>query len=140
MDTIEYGNAQGYLWLSDAREPQLYMNQKVRLELDEKANPFVVEGLLYDSTAKRSLYVRFTDGRYIVSEYDWVNHHYVGDDEKADCQEGEVEKYVPNSRLKLDGKTVLAFRRIWMKCKDELNDGWDVLRPSGLVFAGFENK
>lgn len=52
---IQLRNAQGYLWYSDQTEPETYNNKPVELILDEKRNPFIIEGQLYSEEEKKSI-------------------------------------------------------------------------------------
>ena len=133
--TIEKSKYQGYLWLSDEHAPKVYDNEDVGFELDDTANPFVIEGQLYAPTEDRSVSIKFIDGKYLINTYSGktLQFNNVSD---AKLTEGDIEQYIPSSRLNLTGKA-LYFARIWTKTKDEINDGWTTLRPTGLVFKGF---
>lgn len=134
---IQLSNAQGYLWYSDQTEPETYNNKPVELLLDEKRNPFIIEGQFYSDEEKKSISIKFIDGKYIVKTYDFNARRFIAPD-SAVMTEGGVEQYIANSRLKLSQP--LNFIRVWRTVKDNINDDWETLRPTGLVFKGFGTK
>lgn len=134
---IQLRNAQGYLWYSDQTEPETYNNKPVELILDEKRNPFIIEGQLYSEEEKKSISIKFIDGKYIVKTYDFNARRFIAPD-SAVMTEGGVEQYIANSRLNLSQP--LNFIRVWRTVKDNINDNWETLRPTGLVFKGFGTK
>ncbi len=134
---IQLRNAQGYLWYSDQTEPETYNNEPVELLLDEKDNPFIIEGQLYSDEEKKSISIKFIDGEYVVKTYDLSAHRFVSPD-SAVMTEGGEEQYIANSRLNLSQP--LNFIRVWKTVKDNINDNWKTLRPTGLVFKGFGTK
>lgn len=131
---IQLSNAQGYLWYSDQTEPETYNNEPVELLLDEKDNPFIIEGQFYSNDEKKSISIKFIDGKYVVKTYDLSAHRFIAPD-SAVMTEGGVEQYIANSRLNLSQP--LNFIRVWRTVKDNINDNWETLRPTGLVFKGF---
>lgn len=134
---IKLRNAQGYLWHSDQTEPETYNNKPVELILDEKINPFVIEGQLYSDEEKKSISIKFIDGKYVVKTYDLDAHKFINPDSDV-MTEGEEEQYIANSRLELSQP--LNFIRVWKTINDTINDKWETLRPTGLVFKGFGTK
>lgn len=134
---IQLRNAQGYLWYSDQTEPETYNNKPVELILDEKRNPFIIEGQLYSDEEKKSISIKFIDGNYIVKTYDFNARRFIAPD-SAVMTEGRVEQYIANSRLELSQP--LNFIRAWKTEEDKINDNWETLRPTGLVFKGFGTK
>lgn len=134
---IKLRNAQGYLWHSDQTEPETYNNKPVELILDEKINPFVIEGQLYSDEEKKSISIKFIDGKYVVKTYDLDAHKFINPDSDV-MTEGEEEQYIANSRIELSQP--LNFIRVWKTINDTINDKWETLRPTGLVFKGFGTK
>lgn len=131
---IQLRNAQGYLWYSDQTEPRTFIDKDIELHLDEKINPFVIEGQLYSDEEKKSICIKFIDGKYIVKTYDFNARRFIAPD-SAVMTEGGVEQYIANSRLNLSQP--LNFIRVWRTVKDNINDNWETLRPTGLVFKEF---
>lgn len=135
IHTINRTAYQGYLWYSDEQIPKVFDNEEVGLELDDTANPFIVEGQLYDMTEDRSISIKFIDGKYIINTYSGKTRQF-NDFSGEKLTEGIIEQYAPSSRLNL-GDKVLYFARIWVETEDVINDNWNTLCPSGLVFKGF---
>ena len=63
-------NYEGYLWWSDAASPKVYQKQQLPKWPEEKSNPFIIEGQLYDDNNKKSYSIRFVDGDYQISCFD----------------------------------------------------------------------
>lgn len=128
MENIQLKNCQGYLWYSDQSKPKVYIDEDVDLDLDEKSNPFIVEGQLYSPDTQESVSIKYEDGEYRVYRY-----------EPSMCsqglEEGRLEQYVPNVRLGLKDK-VLYFARLWKEMEVEESCGFKTLRPSAMVFKG----
>ena len=63
-------NFVGDICMSDATKPKVYFPAKpVDITLNDQANPFVIEGELYDAEKGQSVSIRFVDGHYIVKEF-----------------------------------------------------------------------
>ncbi len=121
---IEKSKYQGYLWYSDKKEPQVLNNEVFELEIADNANPFVIEGQLFDG--QKSISIKYVDGKYIVNTYD------------LDALDGVMQEQKFYSH-KMDGKQ-LKFRQIWKEQPDELCEGMQVLQPAELIFVGFNNE
>lgn len=119
-------NYEGYVWLSNAKEPILLPDESFDF-LTVEPNPFVIEALLFDKDEKKSIHVQYT-GEYQIFEYDLSKL------EKSNYVEKE---YLPH-RLK-DVEKVL-FKQIWLPEKDKNCAGFDVLKLKAIVFCGFNNK
>lgn len=72
--TIKRTAYQGYLWYSDEQIPKVFDNEEVELELDDTANPFIVEGQLYE-------YDRRPLHQYQVHRRKVYHKHIFGQDE-----------------------------------------------------------
>lgn len=118
---------QGYLWWSDATSPEVYQNQQLPEWQEEKSNPFIIEGQLYDKANNKSYSIRFVDGIYLINCFD------LNDLNKVECINKE---YLPNRFP--DGIQKLCFKEIWRPRKDDLCEGMDVLQPAEVVFVGFK--
>lgn len=121
---IEKSKYQGYLWYSDKKEPQVLNNEVFELEIADSSNPFVIEGQLFDG--KKSISIKYVDGKYIVNTYD------------LDALDGVMQEQKFYSH-RMDGKQ-LKFRQIWKEQPDELCEGMQVLQPAELIFVGFNNE
>ncbi len=121
---IEKSKYQGYLWYSDKKEPQVLNNEVFELEIADNANPFVIEGQLFDG--QKSINIKYVDGKYIVNTYD------------LNALDGVMQEQKFYSH-RMDGKQ-LKFRQIWKEQPDELCEGMQVLQPAELVFVGFNNE
>jgi CRISPR type III-associated protein (TIGR04423 family) len=122
---IDKSSYQGYLWFSDQKEPEI-INGIFEKEIDDKTNPFIVEGQLFDGS--NSISIKYIDGKYIVNNYDVKSDKFKNVDFK------EVT-YLPN----FNGGDLLRFRQYWRPQSDPLCEGMDVLHPAELVFVGFDN-
>lgn len=126
---------EGYLWLSDQEEPSVYENAPIELPTEE-ANPFVVEGQLYNETEGLSYSIKYVDGQYIVLEHKVTE----ADMENPDNQ---IKTYLSNRM----GDKKLQFLRYWEEVLDEDNykdsdnpNGLPVLTQTKNVFIGFKKK
>ena len=120
---IEKSTYQGYLWYSNEKQPQVFDNEAFELEIADDANPFIIEGQLYDG--KKSVSIKYVDGKYIVKSYE------------TDSLTGEFQEQVFHSH-RMDGKR-LKFKQFWKEQPDDLCEGMKVLQPAELVFVGFDN-
>jgi CRISPR type III-associated protein (TIGR04423 family) len=121
---IEKSKYQGYLWYSDNKEPQVLNNEVFELEIADNANPFVIEGQLFDG--QKSISIKYVDGKYIVNTYD------------LNTLDGVMQEQTFHSH-RMEGK-LLKFIQIWKNQSDELCEGMQVLQPAELVFVGFNDK
>lgn len=121
---IEKSKYEGYLWYSDTSTPDIKTGEEFGIEINEDANPFIIEGQLFDG--KKSVSIKYVDGKYVVNTYDL---------EKLDgvFQEREFHSYRMGDRR-------LKFKQYWRPQKDELCEDMQVLQPAELVFVGFNNK
>lgn len=128
----------GYLWMSDQKYPTEFREPTMleeELSIDEKTNPFIIEGQLYceeESGLKKSYSIKYVDGEYWVTEYDLnklkTRKDFVLDDMK------QVKSFIPN-RFQV---SKLTFAQYWQESKpDELCEGMKVLIPGPFVFIGF---
>lgn len=129
METIKITKEyQGYIWMSDSNKPEVFNHDKVKdIILDDKMNPFIIEGQLYDQANGKSYSIKFVDGKYLTKAYD-VN--------EKDGKDTVTEHFIAN----FDGVNMLKFLRYWKPAADTLCEGMNVLQPKELVFIGFDNK
>ena len=125
ISEIQQLTYEGYLWMSDAEEPQIMENTKVTLP-SEGANPFVVEGQLYNEAKGISYSIRYVDGQYTIYE-----HTVTAEDKKSP---NEMKTYLSN---RMENK-LLQFLRYWEEETGENDLGWPVLTQTKNVFVGFK--
>lgn len=140
---IEKAKYEGYLWRSDQSAPEVYDGtQEFGLSLPDEDNPFIIEGNLWDAAQKRSIMIRYIDGRYHVrkvSVEEWkLQEISDGDVEAKEGQMATTVKEYLAHRIGDVGK--LRFLQYWRAEKDKLCEGMLVLRPYQLVFVGFVKK
>lgn len=130
IKTLTY---EGYLWMSDKENPTVYENESVTLP-EEDANPFVVEGQLYNEKEGLSYSIKYVDGQYIVQEYEVTETDMKSPD-------NQVKTYLSNRM----GEKKLQFLRYWEEVPDEDNftdsnnpNGLPVLTQTKNVFIGFK--
>lgn len=125
---------EGYLWMSDQENPNVYENTSV--ELPAEGSKFVVEGQLFNKTEGLSYSIKYVDGQYIVQEYEVT---------EADLKnpDNQVKTYLSNRM----GDKKLQFLRYWEEVLDEDNykdtanpNGLPVLTQTKNVFIGFKEK
>ena len=124
---IEKSKYQGYLWYSDKSTPQPINNEEFELEIADDENPFIIEGQLYDENRKKSISIKYVDGKYLFKEYDMVKQNGV-----------EMTEQVFYSH-RMDGRQ-LKFNQYWRPEKDDQCCDMNVLQPAELVFVGFNDK
>lgn len=120
---------QGYLWLSGNNEPKVLNNEEIDDEakkcMDDNANPFIIEGQLYDG--KFSYSIKYVDGEHRVKKYS------LEEDEKNGIT--RVHHFKGNSRLKGHN---LVFHEVWEPVSDNLCCDMEVFEAKKVIFGGFE--
>lgn len=116
---------EGYLWLSDSKEPIILDGKKEIGDVFPKSvNPFIIEGYLYDN-ANHSYSIKYVDGTAIVIQFTIT---------EEDWYDNDVKEYYANRM----GDTILRFLDVWSAEKDPLCLGMEVLQPQAKVFIGFK--
>jgi CRISPR type III-associated protein (TIGR04423 family) len=115
----------GYLWMSDATDPEIFENQLFTLKVDKKSNPFIVEGYLFDQGNMVSYSLKYIDGEYFIHKYTLGNNKHFT----------ELE-FLAN---RMPEKQHLFFRQYWEAVPDECCEEMEVLKPKANVFVGFKN-
>lgn len=129
METLKKARYEGYLWPSDSRQPLFYDGtEEAEITLDDAANPFIVEGNLWDEAAGESIYIRYADGQ----------HHVCRTSIREIDMANATQKTYQAHRL--PGVGGLNFLQCWEAEADGLCEGMAVMRPSRLVFVGFKRK
>lgn len=125
MDKINKSKYVGYLWYSNAQQPELYFGEEKEFMFDDNKNPFVIEGWLTDS--KTSLQIKYVDGKHLVKQYDLEKL-------RASDLESTPKSYYPSFK----GVGLLEFVQYWRPQHDELCENMQVLKPAEFVFVGFK--
>lgn len=129
METIKIKNSEGYLWWSDQEEPEIYDGKVIDICLDEKKNPFVIEGQLYDKDEKKSYSIKYVDGQYLINKYKVETIDFSNTD-------NEPKSFLSN---RMEGRW-LKFLRYWEEKKDENCMDMPVLTFTKNIFVGFKEK
>lgn len=140
MEHIEAAKYVGYLWYSNEKEPKVFDGSEMvpEINLDEKKNPFIIEGNLWDG--RKSIMIRYVDGEYIV------RITKVNEEELKGISSSQVygSKNHPATTRKdylahrIGRVKCLSFLQYWQEEPDDMCEGMCVLRPSKLVFIGFD--
>ncbi len=144
-EKIEEARYEGYLWWSDGKTPVVYDGTvPVALQLDDAANPFVIEGNLWDADRRVSIYIRYVDGRHIVRRTMVTDDEWQGIDDKRLDASGAGKRPVATTRKeyiahRIPGVSALRFLQYWEAEADGACEGMAALQPKRLVFVGFND-
>lgn len=130
MNNIPASKYEGYVWMSDATVPKVYLGEECDPLPSAKENPFVIEAQLYDPASRISYGIKHVDGEYIVTEVNLSEEALKG------CVY-EEKTFLPH---RMEGISALRFYQLWREEEDELCDNMKVLQPKELAFAGFVRK
>ncbi len=129
---IERAKYIGYLWYSNSSAPEVYYGDKeLELVLEDSDNPFIIEGLLWNSEKNVSIHVYYLEGHYTKRERavkeEWLNRN--------DDRHTKVE-YVAHRISKVKK---LIFIQCWDldHCHDNGCCDMPVYVPTELLFCGF---
>lgn len=125
---------QGYIWLSDQKEPLVFSGDnplkevlKVKgVDICNMQNQFIAEGFLYCEDQKLSITIKYFDGNC------WVNSYQ--DVDKNKISSSIILKTYLSNRM---GNRKLKFLEYWEPAQDLLCEGLPVLKPTKYVFVGF---
>lgn len=137
MEHIEAAKYVGYLWYSNEKEPKVFDGNEMvpEINLDEKKNPFIIEGNLWDG--RNSIMIRYVDGEYIVHRTE-VNEEELKGISSSQAYGSKIvttrKDYLAH---RIGGVKCLSFLQYWKAEPDDMCEGMCVLRPSKLVFIGF---
>lgn len=141
MKQIEAAKYEGYLWYSNEKKPMVFDGSEPvpEMNLDEEKNPFIIEGNLWDEDGRNSIMIRYVDGEYIVRRTK-VKEEELKASSRASSQAYEsgsptLKKYLAH---RIEGVKCLCFLQYWQAESDKMCEGMQVLRPSKLVFIGFD--
>lgn len=117
---------QGYLWLSDKKEPIILIDEKIPDNIFNSL-PFVVEGYLFcKSKYGLSIKIKNVDGEYHVS--------------KVELNTIPKDQITQNDFVAIKNdkgiKKILSVQ-YWEKVPDQLSENMDTLEPSWVAFNGF---
>ena len=118
----------GYIWYSNSDRPEVLTGDKdYGGTLDAAANPFIIEGNLWDGDDANptSISIRYVDGKYYIH--------------RTTLTPEDVKNYKTFVAHRIDGYKYLRFVQLWETRKDPLCEDMEVLEPSKLVFIGFTN-
>lgn len=144
MKQIKAAKYKGYLWYSNEKEPKVFDGSEMvpEMNLDEKKNPFVIEGNLWDADNMTSIMIRYVDGEYIVrptrvskEELEGISSEKAYKSGNSNSMATTLKKYLAH---RIEGVKCLCFLQYWQAESDEMCEGMQVLRPSKLVFIGFD--
>ena len=93
MEAINIIDCNGYLWWSNQESPELFEGEDIIITLDEKSNPFIIEGQLCGTIdneqegTKRTIScsIKYVDGKYLIYKNDF-------DSALLNLGEGEQER------------------------------------------------
>lgn len=113
------------------------------INLDEKENPFIIEGNLWDEDDRKSMksiMIRYVDGKYIVHRTEVNEEELKG---ISSSQAYGSKSHIATTRKdylahRIGGVKCLSFLQYWKAEADEMCEGMQVLRPLKLVFIGFD--
>lgn len=126
------GNYEGYIWMSNAIKPTVYYPATpINIILDDKANPFILEGELYDAKRGESISFRFVDGHY------FINKIPITLEDLKDSEYVTKKEFIAEKMLNIGTLNYLQF---WEEVKDPLCENMETLQPGNLVFVGFKAK
>lgn len=138
MEHIEAAKYEGYLWYSNEKKPMVFDGSEPvpEMNLDEEKNPFIIEGNLWDADNLMSIMIRYVDGKYIV------RRTKVKEEELSRAYSQAYESGSPTLKKylahRIEGVKCLCFLQYWQAESDKMCEGMQVLRPSKLVFIGFD--
>lgn len=146
MEHIEAAKYEGYLWYSNEKEPKVFDGNEMvpEINLDEKENPFIIEGNLWDADNLMSIMIRYVDGKYIVRRTKVKEEELKGISssrtysqayESGSPIDTTLKKYLAH---RIEGVKCLCFLQYWQAEPDDMCEKMCVLRPSKLVFIGFD--
>lgn len=142
MKQIKAAKYKGYLWYSNEKEPKVFDGSEMvpEMNLDEKKNPFVIEGNLWDADNMTSIMIRYVDGEYIVRPTQVTEEELKG---ISSSQAYGSESHIATTRKdylvhRIGGVKCLRFLQYWQAEPDDMCEKMCVLRPSKLVFIGFD--
>lgn len=115
----------GYYWVSDQDKPEMLFEEIFpKDKFDEGANPFCIEALLFSESEQVSIHTQHT-GSYLVHAFDLKQ--LVG-------LEIEEKSYLPH---KLDQIQKVTFKQVWEEEPLEQGSEMMTLKPTALIFSGF---
>ena len=134
MEIIGKAKYEGYLWYSDRKEPEVYTgSEETEIRLDDNANPFAIEGNLWNAKRRESIAIKYVDGRHLVRRCKVEENELKGCETNAKAT--TLKTYIPH---RIKGVKNLKFLQYWKANEDEQCEGMKVLEPEKLVFVGFE--
>lgn len=122
---IERKNYQGYLWYSNEQGPIILDGRSEwGVEIDETANPFIIEGQLWDEESRTSVSIKYIDGKYFKKETVLGGEY-------------DLVEFIPR---RMSNVEKLLFARCWKTVKDELCEGFYAKKLDSVIFKGLKMK
>lgn len=148
MHTIEKAKYEGYLWWSDNKKPIVYYgNDVLSLQFDDKDNPFIIEGNLWDSESRISIYIKYVDGKHIIRRTSVTKDELNGindcslevNDISCPLIATTIKEFIAH---RIPSVRKLRFLQYWETVADKENmcEGMVALQPSKIVFIGFNKE
>lgn len=122
---------EGYLWLSNAKEPIILENQPIpeNLIFSDQTNPFIVEAELWDITKSKSYAIHQAGNETVVNTFDV---------KPEDFNNNDIDEVVYASHRM--GNRHLHFLEYWEARPNEATLGMPTLVMTKRVFVGFKVK
>ncbi len=117
---------EGYYWYSNAQKPEVIQNEKIDKNKFTSL-PFVVEGNFYAKAEKVSIQVKFINGNYLVTRFNFS---------ELDPKLGHMQIYAGHD---LKGKNFQVLEA-WSEVEDPYLENMKTLQPAWSAFAGFTDK
>ena len=123
------GLYQGYIWLSDKKEPLILVDELFPGHLkNNSVESFIVEAQLYEKETNISIRMLFVDN--VLHTYSYNLYEL----EKTRFFETEDNKQFVGNRMK---EKILLFRQYWIEENDPYCINMKTLKPAELVYVGF---
>jgi len=127
-DIPRHSNYEGYVWLSNSKEADVYKNNKeIHLPTEESCNPFVAEANFIDTISQISYTIKFLDGVHHVYKF-----------ELKELENSEMISIEKKFLTAIKDVRFLNFKEFWKTVPDPDCEGFGVLQPAMTVFTGFQ--
>ncbi|GAA4829466.1 TIGR04423 family type III CRISPR-associated protein [Algivirga pacifica] len=127
LTDIPHGNYEGYLWYSNSRQAEVIESNEPKMPAfpEERSIPFIIEGMLYERSSKRSIHIKNLNGKYVITQFDF--DHYP-----------EEEIIVEDRYYLVNGqKFKMHISELWKTQPLEEGSKFEALAPIAHVFSGF---
>ena len=144
MHEIEKAKYEGYIWMSDSKQPTVYTGETdLELSLNDSDNPFIIEGNLWNKEKKESIKIAYVDGKYRIRKTSVSKDEYEGISDNAIKTGNDANKMVATTKKEYFAHRMpeiekLRFIQYWEAEEDAMCENMKVLVPTKLVFVGFK--